>query len=71
MVESLAELERSVGAKSHEWMTELVKQEVSKLLKENKAAKEGSIKFLTSDFAGMASNHNFAKIEKGTWILDT
>lgn len=41
------------------------------MLRESKMGKEGSVNFLTSDFASMAINHNCTNRDKGTWIVDT
>lgn len=65
LVEASTELENPMDQKGHEWMTDLIRQEVTKLLRENKKGKEGSVNFLTSDFAGMAINHSCTKEEKG------
>lgn len=54
-------------SKQQEWVTELIKQEVAKMLKGTQVGKEGAVNFITSDFEGMA-NYKHGERKKG--ILD-
>lgn len=65
--------DKPVENKQQEWMAEMIKQEVTKLLKSTQMGKEGSVNFLTADFAGMAKicHSSYAKSFKRSWIVDT
>lgn len=70
MIDVTAEQEKSMNANQQDWMTDLIKQEVAKLLKTNQFAKEGSVNFITSYFACMEKGSCSKRGLKRSWIID-
>lgn len=71
MAEVVTEQDVPRDSKQQDKMTELIKQEITKLFKTTQVDKEGSVNFITIDFAGMTRDYVCNRGNQESWIIDT